>query len=174
MTPPDDAAGLVAEAERATTATGRPEDAAAFVADAEKATNDYDVDAAHAVYAKDARLENYVDGAFESFEGSDAIRSAWDAYLGAMREARFTLRKTLLAADGDTIVNTWAGSIGGRTDAQGIEYWRFDGEGKVREHRLYSLMNVKPATHPLARLRLSMSYPKTALAFLRSRKRAGI
>jgi hypothetical protein len=151
-----------------------PDDPAAFVAAAEKATNDYDVDAAHSVYAADARLENYVDGSFEVWEGSDQVRTAWDAYLGAMRERRFSLRKTLLNSGDDTIVNTWTGSLGGRTDAQGIEYWRFDGEGKVREHRLYSLMNVKPTTHPLARLRLAAAYPVSALAFLRSRKRVGV
>ena len=151
-----------------------PEDPAAFVAAAERGINDYDLDATSAAYARDARLENYVDGAFEAWDGADRVRAAWDAYLGAMRERRFTLRKTLLSADGDTIVNTWTGSLGGRTDAQGIEYWRFDDEGKVREHRMYSLMNVKPSTNPLARLRMTMAYPLSALSFLRSRKRAGI
>jgi hypothetical protein len=151
-----------------------PDDPAAFVAAAEKATNDYDVDAAHSVYSADARLENYVDGTFEAWEGSDQVRTAWDAYLGAMRERRFSLRKTLLTAADDTIVNTWTGSLGGRTDAQGIEYWRFDDAGKVREHRLYSLLNLKPTAHPLARLRVVAAYPMSAIAFLRSRKRAGI
>jgi len=91
-----------------------------------------------------------------------------------MRERRFTLRKTRLAAADDTIVNTWTGSLGGRTDAEGIEYWRFDGDGKVREHRMYSLLNVKPSTSPLARLRMAAAYPLSALAFLRARKRAGL
>lgn len=151
-----------------------PDDPAGFVAGAEKATNDYDADAATSVYASDGRLENYVDGTFESWEGRDAIRTAWGIYLGAMGERRFSLRKTLLSAGGDTIVNTWSGTLGGRTDAEGIEYWRFDDEGKVREHRLYSLMNVKPSTSPLARLRLAAAYPLSALAFLRARKRAGV
>ena len=151
-----------------------PDDPAAFVAAAELGINDYDLDATAGAYAPDGRLENYVDGAFEAWDGGDAIRSAWGAYLDAMRERGFTLRKTLLSATGDTIVNTWTGSLGGRTDAHGIEYWRFDGDGKVREHRMYSLMNVKPSTSPLARLRMALAYPLSSLAFLRARKRAGL
>ena len=151
-----------------------PDDPAAFVEAAERGINDYDLDATAGVYASDARLENYVDGAYEAWEGGDAVRRAWGMYLEAMRERRFTLRKTLVAAAGDTIVNTWTGSLGGRTDAAGIEYWRFDGEGRVREHRLYSLMNVKPSTSPLARLRMAFSYPLSAVAFLRARRRAGV
>ena len=151
-----------------------PDDPAAFVAAAERGINEYDLDATAGAYAADGRLENYVDGAFESWDGAGAIRTAWGAYLDAMRERGFTLRKTLLSAEGDTIVNTWVGSLGGRTDAQGIEYWRFDDAGKVREHRMYSLMNVKPSTHPLARLRMALAYPASAVAFLRARKRAGL
>jgi hypothetical protein len=151
-----------------------PDDPAAFVAAAERGINEYDLDSTAAVYASDGRLENYVDGAFETWDGGDSIRAAWGAYLDAMRERRFTLRKELLSAEGDTIVNTWTGSLGGRTDAQGIEYWRFDGDGKVREHRMYSLMNVKPSTSPLARLRMAAAYPLSSLAFLRARKRAGL
>jgi hypothetical protein len=151
-----------------------PDDPEAFVAAAERGINEYDLDATAGAYARDGRLENYVDGSFESWEGSDAIRSAWGAYLDAMRERRFSLRKTLLSAAGDTIVNTWTGSLGGRTEAEGIEYWRFDADGKVREHRMYSLMNVKPSASPLARARMAMAYPASALAFLRARKRAGL
>ena len=151
-----------------------PDDPAAFVAAAERGINEYDLDATAGAYAADARLENYVDGAFEGWDGADAIRGAWGAYLDAMRERGFTLRKTLLSATGDTVVNTWTGSLGGRTDAQGIEYWRFGDDGKVREHRMYSLMNVKPAAHPLARLRMALAYPLSSLAFLRARKRAGL
>jgi hypothetical protein len=151
-----------------------PDDPAGFVLAAESGINEYDLDATAGVYAQHGRLENYVDGSFESWEGAAAIRSAWGAYLDAMRERGFSLRKTLLSAAGDTIVNTWTGSLGGRTEAEGIEYWRFDDDGNVREHRMYSLMNVKPSTSPLARARMAFAYPLSALAFLRARKRAGL
>ena len=151
-----------------------PEDPAAFVAAAERGINERDLDATAGVYGPDARLENYVDGSFEAWDGAEAVRRAWGAYLAAMDARGFTLRKELTSAADDTIVNTWTGSLGGRTDAAGIEYWRFDGDGKVREHRMYSLMNVKPSTSPLARLRMAMAYPVSSLAFLRARKRAGL
>jgi hypothetical protein len=151
-----------------------PDDPAAFVLAAERGINEYDLAATAAAYAPDGRLENYVDGAFECWEGGDAIRSAWGAYLDAMRRRGFTLRKTLLSASDDTIVNTWTGSLAGRTDAEGIEYWRFDDAGRVREHRMYSLMNVKPSTSPLARARMALAYPLSSLAFLRARRRAGL
>ncbi len=151
-----------------------PDDPAAFVAAAERGINERDLEATAAVYAEDARLENYVDGAFEAWHGADEIRRAWGAYLAAMGARGFTLRKTLTSAAGDTIVNTWTGTLGGRTDAQGIEYWRFDDAGGVREHRMYSLMNVKPSTHPLGRLRMALAYPLSALAFLREQRRAGL
>jgi hypothetical protein len=151
-----------------------PDDPAAFVLAAEQGINEHDLDATAAVYAEGGRLENYVDGAFECWNGAGEIRSAWGAYLDAMRQRGFSLRKTLLSASGDTIVNTWTGSLGGRTDAEGIEYWRFDDDGKVREHRMYSLMNVKPAANPLARARMAFAYPLSSLAFLRARRRAGL
>ncbi|MEA2474307.1 MAG: hypothetical protein QOE06_2222, partial [Thermoleophilaceae bacterium] len=141
-----------------------PADPAAFVLAAEQGINEYDLDATAGVYAPDGRLENYVDGAFEGWDGADQVRAAWAAYLDAMRERRFSLRKTLVSAADDTIVNTWTGSLGGRTDAEGIEYWRFGEDGRVREHRMYSLMNVKPATSPLARLRMAAAYPLSARA----------
>ena len=151
-----------------------PENPEAFVAAAERGINERDLDATAGVYADGGRLENYVDGAFEQWEGGEAIRRAWGAYLEAMGERGFSLRKTLLSAEGDTVVNTWTGSLGGRTDAHGIEYWRFDEAGKVREHRMYSLMNVKPAASPLARARMAFAYPLSALSFLRARRRAGL
>ena len=89
-----------------------------------------------------------------------------------MDERGFRLRKELTAVSDDAIANTWTGGLGGRTEAHGMEYWRFDGDGKVREHRMYSFLNVKPSTSPLQRLRLGAAYPLTALAFLRAQRRA--
>ena len=151
---------------------GLPDDPAGFVAAAERATNERDLEATVGVYAPSARLESLTDGAWERYDGVEEVRRAWKGYLAAMDARAFWLEKTLTSAAGDTIVNNWVGGLGGRTDAQGIEYWRFDEAGKVREHRMYSLMNVKPSTNPLARLRMALAYPASALAFLRARKRA--
>jgi hypothetical protein len=153
-------------------AMGLPSDPAAFVAAAERATNERDLEATIGVYAPTARLESLTDGAWERYEGVEDIRRAWKGYLAAMGARGFWLDKTLTSAGGDTIVNSWVGGLGGRTDAQGIEYWRFDGEGRVREHRMYSFLNVKPSKSALQRLRLTLAYPVTAMAFLREQRRA--
>ncbi|MEA2479057.1 MAG: hypothetical protein QOJ07_979 [Thermoleophilaceae bacterium] len=148
-----------------------PGDPAAFVAAAERGINTRDLDATAAVYAEAATLESLTDGAREEYRGAEAIRSAWSAYLEAMEARSFRLHKTLTAVSGDTIVNQWEGTLGGRTDAQGIEYWRFDADAKVSEHRMYTFMNVKPSSSPIQRLRLTIAYPATALAFLRAQAR---
>jgi nuclear transport factor 2 (NTF2) superfamily protein len=149
-----------------------PDDPAAFVAAAERGINERDLEGTAGVYAPGARLVSITDGAREEHVGHAAVHTAWRGYLGAMGDRDFRLSKRLISADGDTIVNEWTGTLGGRTEAEGLEYWRFDDQGKVREHRMLSFMNVKPSTHPLQRLRMAMAYPMTALAFLREQRRA--
>jgi len=153
-------------------AVALPDDPGAFVSAAERATNDRDLNATVGVYAPTARLESLTDGAWERYDGIEEIKTAWQGYLAAMKSRSFWLEKTLMSASDDTIVNQWVGGLGGRTDAQGIEYWRFDDEGRVREHRMYSFLNVKPSKSRLQRLRLTLAYPRTALAFLREQRRA--
>ena len=149
-----------------------PADPSAFVAAAEAGINSRDLDATAGVYAANARLESVTDGAVETHQGAEAIRRAWKGYLEAMGERGFRLSKKLTAASGDTIVNEWTGTLGGRTRAEGLELWRFDGEGKVYEHRMLSFLNLKPSTSPLQRLRIGLAYPLTAVAFLRAGRRA--
>lgn len=149
-----------------------PDDPAAFVAAAERGINERDLEGTAGVYAPDARLVSITDGAREEHRGQAAVRSAWRGYLGAMGDRGFRLSKRLISAEGDTIVNEWTGSLGGRTEAEGLEYWRFDDQGKVREHRMLSFLNVKPSTSPLQRLRMTLAYPLSALAFLRHQRRA--
>ena len=151
---------------------GLPEDPSAFIAAAERGINNRDLPATVGVYASGARFEALTDGAEETYVGTDAIRRAWTGYLAAMEARGFRLDKRLLAASGDTLVNDWTGTLGGRTEARGIEYWRFDDEGRVYEHRMLSYLNVKPSTSALQRLRLALAYPLTALAFLRETRRA--
>ena len=149
-----------------------PADPAAFVAEAERITNERDVDGAAAAYAEDARLETITDGAAESYGGREEIRRAWAGYLSAMEARGFVLRKRLVSVGGDTIVNEWEGTLGGRTHARGVEWWRFGDDERVIEHVLLSFLNVRPSSSPLARLRLASLYPATALSFLREQKRA--
>jgi hypothetical protein len=148
-----------------------PDDPQAFLAAAERGINERDLDATAAVYANDAFMQTFTDGAEESFRGGGEVRTAWASYLDAMAERGFRLAKTLVSASNDTIVNEWTGTLGGRTDSRGIEYWVFDDEGRVREHRLYTFLNVKPATSAVQRARLGLAYPRTALSFLRAQRR---
>ena len=150
---------------------GLPEDPAAFIAEAERAINERDPAAAASVYAEHGLLESVTDGAQDLHHGAADIRAAWDGYIAAMAARDFKLHKTLTAASGDTIVNEWEGTIGGRTDSRGVEYWRFDGNGRVYEHRMYSHLDVKPLDSPLGRLRMALAQPAAALALLREQRR---
>ena len=145
-----------------------PTDPAEFVAAAERGINQRDLDATAGVYAEDALVEAITDGAVERFVGADEIRAGWEGYLKAMDQRGFSLRKQLRAVEGDTIVNEWTGTLGGRTKSIGIEHWTFDDDGKVRMHRMYSFLNIKPSTSGLQRMRLVLNYPLTAMAFLRA------
>jgi ketosteroid isomerase-like protein len=148
-----------------------PDDPTAFVSEAERATNEYDLEGAASVYAQDAVMHSVTDGAEETHRGADAIRTAWDGYFEGMRATGFQLSKSLVSADGDTIVNSYDSSFGDGRKGRGIETWRFDDEGKVREHHMYSFFEVRPSSSLVQQLRLLISYPRIALAFLRATRR---
>jgi ketosteroid isomerase-like protein len=147
----------------------RPEDPAAFVAAVEEALNSYDLEAVAALYAEKAVLEAVVDGTEERFEGADAIRAAWTGYLDEMRSAGVSLEKKLESASGDTIVSSHESSFEDGRTGHGIETWRFDADGRVREHHLYSFEGHAPKL--AQQLRLLMIYPRMAIALLRSTRR---
>lgn len=150
-----------------------PDEPRAFIAAAERGINERDLEGTAGVYAEDAFMQTFTDGAEESFRGAEQVRRAWAGYLDAMAERGFRLAKTLVSTSSDTIVNEWSGTIGGRTDSRGIEYWVFDERGRVREHRLYTFLDVRPATSAVQRARLALAYPRTALSFLRAQRRRG-
>jgi nuclear transport factor 2 (NTF2) superfamily protein len=151
-----------------------PDDPAAFVAAAEKVTNERDAAGAAAVYAPDADLEMTTDGAVERYHGRDEIHRAWLAVLAALDRRRLLVSKELVNAGNGVIVNTWGGSLAGRTEARGVEMWRFDAAGLVREHRLYTFLSVRPSRHWLARLKFALAYPRTSVILLREQRRAGV
>ena len=151
-----------------------PADPAAFVAAAEQITNDRDAAAVAAVFAPDADSVIITDGAEERFHGREHIHRAWQALLAALERRRLYVSKALVTAGDGVIVNTWRGSLNGRTDARGIEVWHFDADGLVREHQLYNYLSVRPSTSLLARLKLGLAYPRTGLTLLREQRRAGV
>lgn len=145
--------------------------AAEFVAEAARVTNDADVAAAAALYAADATMRVVFDGAEEVHRGKAAIESAWRAYFPTLHRRGFRVRKALLAADAETIVNDWHGTRRGGADAFGVEVWRFNERGEVVEHLLTGYLDVRPATNLLARLRLGLSAPILGAAVLRAGQR---
>lgn len=151
-----------------------PEDPRAFIAAAERGINERDLEATAGVYADDAFMQTFTDGAEESFRGAAAVRGAWASYLKAMAARDFRLAKTVVSVTDEVILNEWTGTIGGHNESRGIEYWVFDEAGRVREHRLYTFLDVRPSTSPVQRARMGLAYPRTALSLLRAqRKRDG-
>ena len=142
-------------------------DAADFIAAAERATNAYDLDAVMSVYAPEITLESITDGARELHRGAPAVRRAWPGYVGGLRARRLTLSKHLVSATTDTIVNEWQG-VGAHRRARGFEVWRRSGTGQVVEHRLFTFVDTRPSDGALARLRLFLASPRTAIALLRA------
>jgi ketosteroid isomerase-like protein len=150
-----------------------PDDPSAFVAAAEHAINAYDLEGTAAVYAANAVMQSVTDGAEERFEGARAIRTAWSGYLDGMRTTGFQLTKTLVSANGETLVNSYESSFRDGRSGRGIETWRFDSEGRVVDHHMYSFFEVRPSGSLVQRMRLMMMYPRIALAFLRATRRSG-
>ena len=152
---------------------GTTDDPADFVAAAECATNSYDVAAALGLYATDATVEVIADGAREVVTGLAAIEEALKAFTAPLRECGYTVEKSLLASEDNLIVNEWTGRFSDGSDRSlGIETWRFDVSGKVCEHRLLACFDVRPATSPIAGLRLALGRPRLAARLLRARLRA--
>ena len=149
-----------------------PSDPRTFVAAAQRAFNAYDWQGCVDVYSDGAVLESVTDGASERHEGKVLVGLAWRVYLAVLKDAGLTLEKTLLAASGDTIVNEWTGVLGDGSRARGIERWTFDDASRVREHTLFSFLDVRPSTDGMQRLRLLVAYPRMALNFLTERRRA--
>jgi ketosteroid isomerase-like protein len=146
---------------------GLPEDPAAFVAEAERAINERDPEAATGVYADQAVLERDE----EVRRGEAEIGAAWRAYVADVAERGLTVRKTVTAASGDSIAGEWEGVVDGRTESKGVEYWRFDDEGRVYEHRIYGHRAAEPMESPLKRLREALVHPAAGLALLREQRR---
>lgn len=147
-----------------------PDDPAAFVAEAERVTNATDLAALETMYAADAVFENTADGVFERYRGGASVVEGWRALLTVAGRSGIDIHKTLLTVGDDWIVNDWAGTMGGRP-VRGLEAWRFDADGKVDQHRIYSTLSARPSTDVRARLRAVLNYPAFAVRLLLAQRR---
>lgn len=151
-------------------APDRPED---FVADAQRITNERDVDAVLDVFAPTATWTTVMDGLVITARGHAEIHARWGLMCRFMQARGLLVEKELVTSDDRTIVNEWTGSLAGRTEARGIEVWRFDDLGRVEEQHLYGFLNTGADTAVLPSLRMLASYPLTALTFGRLRLTSG-
>ena len=55
--------------------------------------------------------------------------------------------------------------------ALGAERWTFDEDGLVHDHIMWTFFDVRPSTTLVARARIGLATPRTALAFLRAQRR---
>jgi nuclear transport factor 2 (NTF2) superfamily protein len=149
-----------------------PADPEAFVRAAEQITNERALDALPALYAPDAVFTSTTDGVVTRAHGAAEVARTWRLLFTFLKERDFSLTKRLVVAADGVLVNEWRGSLAGRTHASGIEVWRFDDAGLIAEHTMYSYLNTGPESSPMRRLRLLASYPLTAMAFLRAKRRA--
>lgn len=150
-----------------------PQDPVAFVARAEKAANEGDVDWAMNLFAPSIRLQTYGDGVLQMHDGTEAVRDAVTTLYGWLQAIDCQLRKTLVAASGDAVVNQWNASLfGGRHVSYGAEFWYFDDTGHVVRNVLYQSLDPKPLSHPLTGIRGLLAHPRPALSYLAARRRA--
>jgi hypothetical protein len=150
---------------------GLPDDPAAFVAEAEHAINERDADAAASVYAGGAVLERVNDGKQEVHRGAVEIWGFWERDLADLAAPGVAVSKTLTAASGDTIAGEWEAIVESRTESKGVEYWRFDQDGRVYEHRIYGHVAAEPPEGLFERLRSAWAQPAAAFALLREQRR---
>ncbi|GAA2625798.1 DUF1348 family protein [Actinomadura fulvescens] len=141
----------------------------AFVAEAERMTNQRDVDAIRGVFASDGRWRCVIDGLETHDTGMEAIADRWRLLCRFMADRDLVVRKELLAATDDQIINRWHGRAKGGARPTGIEVWRFDSGGLVTEQLLMGFLDPRPETSPAVMLGLLVSQPGTALTFARHR-----
>jgi hypothetical protein len=143
-----------------------PDDPAGFVALAQDAANAYDTAWPLTVYAPDIRLEVLGDGIHDVHNGIDDVRPALELLYGWFDRTQARISKTLVATSSDTIVNLADGVILNGQTIHGAEFWKFDQHGQVVHNLLYTSVNPKPLSHPLALLRMLIGHPRPALTHL--------
>lgn len=149
-----------------------PQDPISFVAQAENATNTADVEWAMSIYAPSIKLEIFGDGLHEVHEGVEAARLAVTTIYHWLEAVNGRVRKTLVAAAGDALVNQFEGSLfGGRHTFYGAEFWYFDETGHVVRNVLYQSLDPKPLLHPLTGIRGLVGHPRATFTYLAARTR---
>jgi hypothetical protein len=144
-----------------------PPDPVAFVARAQQATNSADVDWAMSCYAPSITLETFGDGLHQVHEGVTEVRDAVATIYDWLRANDGEVHKTLVAASGNVLVNSWEGHMfGGRSTTYGAEFWYFDDTGLVERNVLYQSLNPHGLRHPVTGARYLVSHPRSSVTYL--------
>ncbi|MFL5910795.1 MAG: hypothetical protein ACJ768_09545 [Gaiellaceae bacterium] len=117
------------------------------------------------VYAPDALLE--LRGLHR---GAAEIRRALEGWLGEQSGEVVEIRRTLVSASDDSITDEWERMVDGQLESKGLEYWRFNPNGLVYEHRIYGHRAVQPGPGLRERVRMALAHPAAGFALLRRRR----
>lgn len=144
-----------------------------WVANIERITHEAALEEWLALYSKDAVLESIVDGGVERSDGIDQIRRTAGILVKVFAAHHIAVRKELVAAADDVLVNSWTGGFDGGQNQRGVEIWTF-GNGLVIHHQMFTFLDVLPADSLRARLRATVGGQlRVKLTLLRETARAG-
>ena len=122
----------------------------------------------------DALLGAYADDAVLELRGLHRgvaeIRRALEGWLRGESGVAVEIRRELVSASADSITDEWERLVDGRLESKGLEYWRFNPDGLVYEHRVYGHRAVQPGPGLRERVRLALAHPAAGLALLRRRR----
>jgi len=102
--------------------------------------------------------------------GVAEIRRALDGWLRDESGTSVEIHRVLVSSSGDSITDEWERLVDGRLESKGLEYWRFDSDGLVYEHRVYGHRAVLPGPGLRERVRMALAQPAPGLALLRRRR----
>jgi hypothetical protein len=127
-------------------------DPQAWVANNERITHEGALEDWIALYTDDAVRESIVDGGVERSEGIDAIAHAARILVKVYLAHNITIKKQLVCATENVIVNTWTGGFDGHQNQRGVEIWKLR-DDLVAHQQMYTFLDVRPMKSLRARLR---------------------
>jgi hypothetical protein len=157
MTEPEERGNPMAISEtphdnRRTTRIDPRVDPQAWVANNERITHEGALEDWIALYTDDAVRESIVDGGVERNEGIDEITHAAQILVKVFVAHNIAIKKQLVSATEDVIVNTWTGGFDGHQNQRGVEIWKLR-DGLVEHQQMYTFLDVRPMESLRARLR---------------------
>jgi hypothetical protein len=140
-----------------------------FRDDCERITNGALISEWLGMYRADAVAEWATDGAYDRYEGIDAITVAVRVQERIWREQGLRVKKTLECADDDSVVLSWTGGFGGRSNQFGVEIWTLE-DGLVVRHQMYLYLDLRPRRSAWAQIRVFLASPRIAMSLGRNER----